>query len=889
MALGGLLMGDTMNAQIPAYVPADNLVAWYGFDGNAGDATPNGFNGDAISVTSAPDRTGDTDGAFYFNGSESEVVVPFQDVFNAFPFTVSIWCKPEADDNGSMIIQRYANSSWNGWVMSMSATTSTPQTISPGYMLQAPPDCIGVVSSAQCNTGINYTGDFYDHMWHMLTFTVDGDSGRFYVDGMLQTTQVWTGPAGPPSGATDLRIGGTDMGAPFFFHGSLDEVGIWNRALTSTEVEALYSALPPVAGCTNTNGCNYAAEATVDDGSCVFDCAGCIDPCACNYNQNAAFNDGSCDFSCNMGMTFITVFHDANGNGIFDSGERPMQYWPVQLVELQKTVYTDDAGMILVPLPIGVVHYQLLNTGGDWLSTTPEQAELTVPGSTQAFFGLQHSTGLASAEAEELPGYYPYMHCEHGMESGVYVRNTGGQPLHGTLTLTCDPQFIPGMPLSASTPANIAGPGFAQWNIQVLQPWETRLLAFHIAGPGSASDGFMTSYTLELELRDANEIVVYSNVYNTQKDIRCDEQPSHLQSDPIGVDDAFHYVPQGSTITFRMQFQNNTSNWAEDALVIQNLNSQQFDVSSFELVYASEALVGCLHDDGTIDLQFSDLVVAPTDVDATQSGAYAVYRARLREDIPVDSTFYHNAHVVYDMDNTASSDTVYHTIYDCSRLGHVEGEETYCEGDTVILQPGGLWIDEFRWLLGDTLLSTEEQFNMLMAPGFYNVVCQFTNPVCYVCEHKPIHVLESPQGELILEGNQLTSLGNYSCHWYFNDALIEDANQPVLYADVDGVYQVEWTDDFGCSGWSEEVFLSSVNTNEFDAMLFPNPANEFVHILLPTGVYNLELTDMSGRVVLADEAFNPNNSIYLSSLPSGLYTVSAWGGHSLFKFSLSVY
>jgi len=874
-----LLAGCPAYGQLPAYVPVDNLEAWYGFNGNANDASANGLNGNEISVTPTADRTGDAEGAFFFNGSESEIVIPFDNAFNSFPFTVSLWCRLNADNDGGMLIQHYTNSSWNGWVMSVSGTNGPTQTISPGYMLQAPPNCNGVVSSAQCDTGINYTGNLYDQMWHMLTFTVDGDSGRFYVDGQLQTAQAWMGPAGSPNGNSDMRIGGTDMASSFHFHGSMDDVGLWSRALTTEEISTLFNTLPPVAGCTNTNGCNYSPQATVNDGSCEFDCAGCIDPCACNYNQNAAFNDGSCDYGCNMGMTFITVFHDVNGNGSFDSGERPMQYWPVHITELQKTIYTDVAGMILVPLPTGIAHYQLINSTTDWISTTPVEIQVEVPGGTQAFFGLQHATGQASAEAEELAGYYSYMHCERGLESGVYVRNNGGQTLHGSLTLTCDPQFLPTMPWSASVPPNVSGPGFAQWNIQNLEPWETNLLAFHIQGPGSSFDGQATNYILELELFNEQETAVYTNTLNSSRDIRCDEQPSKLHSDPLGVDDAFHYVPDGSTITFRAQFQNNTQEWAEDVLIVQNLNSQQFDVGSFELLYASESMVGCLHDDGTIDLQFSNLVVAPVSEDPTQAGGYAVYRARLHTEITPDSTFYHNMHVVYDLNNTASTDTVFHTIYDCSRLANVLGDDTYCEGDTVVLQSQGLWIEEYRWLLGDSLLSAEPQFNMVLDPGFYNVVCQFTNPVCYVCEHKPIQVMDAPEGELFIQGNQITSVGDFDCQWHFNSEPIEGATQSSIQMEHEGGYQVQWTNQHGCQAWSQEFFLSSLQEQPLTALVYPNPAKSTVKIDLLPGNYSLRVYNPNGQIVLEEPNFTPNKSIDVSGLKPGVYYFKVESAH----------
>ena len=47
-------------------------------------------------------------------------------------------------------------------------------------------------------------------------------------------------------------------------------------------------------GCTDATACNYNSDATLDDGSCNFDCNGCTDPTACNYDATATQNDGTC-------------------------------------------------------------------------------------------------------------------------------------------------------------------------------------------------------------------------------------------------------------------------------------------------------------------------------------------------------------------------------------------------------------------------------------------------------------------------------------------------------------------------------------------------------------------------------------------------------------------
>ena len=78
--------------------------------------------------------------------------------------------------------------------------------------------------------------------------------------------------------------------------GALDDIGIWNRALTPEEVMALYLAAPPVAGCTDETACNFNPDANADDGSCVA--SGCLEPAACNFNPLAGCTGEACDYTC---------------------------------------------------------------------------------------------------------------------------------------------------------------------------------------------------------------------------------------------------------------------------------------------------------------------------------------------------------------------------------------------------------------------------------------------------------------------------------------------------------------------------------------------------------------------------------------------------------------
>lgn len=53
-----------------------------------------------------------------------------------------------------------------------------------------------------------------------------------------------------------------------------------------------------ISGCTDPSANNYNPQATIDDGSCIFDVvAGCTDPQAINFNPQATVDNGTCQYA----------------------------------------------------------------------------------------------------------------------------------------------------------------------------------------------------------------------------------------------------------------------------------------------------------------------------------------------------------------------------------------------------------------------------------------------------------------------------------------------------------------------------------------------------------------------------------------------------------------
>ena len=102
-------------------------------------------------------------------------------------------------------------------------------------------------------SGTNYfissPGRYSNGQWHYAVLTYDGFTLRFYIDG-LQVGRLSTSGALPDkAGVQPVRVGANSLLVNNFFSGNIDEVRIWNRAVTSTEVTNQFNS-----GFFNTNG-----------------------------------------------------------------------------------------------------------------------------------------------------------------------------------------------------------------------------------------------------------------------------------------------------------------------------------------------------------------------------------------------------------------------------------------------------------------------------------------------------------------------------------------------------------------------------------------------------------------------------------------------------------
>ena len=83
---------------------------------------------------------------------------------------------------------------------------------------------------------LEYSTDIRDNNWHHIVITGNGTTNLMYVDNVLRDSDTGLVPSATTTNPTVIGTSATQ-----YFSGYVDEVGIWNRTLSSTEVDNLWN------------------------------------------------------------------------------------------------------------------------------------------------------------------------------------------------------------------------------------------------------------------------------------------------------------------------------------------------------------------------------------------------------------------------------------------------------------------------------------------------------------------------------------------------------------------------------------------------------------------------------------------------------------------------
>lgn len=233
-----VVLEDSNNCNpCPVCGAADNeLLAYYPFNGNANDESGNNHHGIVNGATLVTDRFGNPNSAYSFNGNSNEIRInnPFGNSIDVnAPIVVAAWIKTNSDkDAGGVISYHSACSGGN-----QDDFFSIVHYGAAEDKLKASILDMNVIESSA--NAVN------DNNWHHVVLKYTGSTHimELYIDG-IKVDESTGSPNIAFNSSMDLVIGGYHSNGCTInhnFEGSIDDVRLFNKSLTSAEITELYN------------------------------------------------------------------------------------------------------------------------------------------------------------------------------------------------------------------------------------------------------------------------------------------------------------------------------------------------------------------------------------------------------------------------------------------------------------------------------------------------------------------------------------------------------------------------------------------------------------------------------------------------------------------------
>ena len=212
------------SAQGVAEIPTEGLRGYWPFNGNADDESGNGNHGTVFGATLTEDRFGNPNSAYDFDGSDN-IRVDNTSNFQLTAWTVASWINIRSTPASSYII---VSKEWDtNYKTNFGYNVLWTMEVLPGYETCTDEDDHHVFGAF---IGLN--------AWYFAVMVRDDVTGNFevYVNGQLITSGNWMDV---PCANVARLLFGTAL-----FDGMIDDIRIYDRALSDAEILELYNETP---------------------------------------------------------------------------------------------------------------------------------------------------------------------------------------------------------------------------------------------------------------------------------------------------------------------------------------------------------------------------------------------------------------------------------------------------------------------------------------------------------------------------------------------------------------------------------------------------------------------------------------------------------------------
>jgi len=214
----------------------EDVIAYWKFEEGSGNIVQDSINGNHGTIEGEATWTqGITKNALRFNG-QTRLVIPNQSSLNPSQITVEVWVKFNrlaygggySGTDAQFLVCKGGDTTPGAYILQQGGRDPS----SFNFMFQIAPHWSGHRVSTPLTT-------LETNKWYYVVGTYDGNTLKIYVNGELQGSKE-IGPV-TLGNSSPLYLSYNDVGGfPYYLDGVLDEVAIYNRALTPEEIQQHY-------------------------------------------------------------------------------------------------------------------------------------------------------------------------------------------------------------------------------------------------------------------------------------------------------------------------------------------------------------------------------------------------------------------------------------------------------------------------------------------------------------------------------------------------------------------------------------------------------------------------------------------------------------------------
>ena len=217
-----------------AFAVDPNLVAWYTFDEGSGTTATDWANGHNGTINGATWVAGKKGGALSFDGINDYVRVldnPAVRFTQDSSFTLCSWINPISTVGQGVLLGKFQTSGMDNLF-----------TYNMDWWLESQGIGFQAAESGYSYVNLGTPGGVAPvDTWSHIACVYDNRNMKIYVNGELEATDISPMRQAPTRQTMTLGIGAALIGSSVerYFNGSLDDIRIYNRALTGEEIKSI--------------------------------------------------------------------------------------------------------------------------------------------------------------------------------------------------------------------------------------------------------------------------------------------------------------------------------------------------------------------------------------------------------------------------------------------------------------------------------------------------------------------------------------------------------------------------------------------------------------------------------------------------------------------------